>query len=123
MIPNETEMDFYKIESLSSLKMNQWGVLEPEGDSIRKKIPEMDGMIVPGLGFGGSDKILRLGRGGGYYDKFFEAYKNEFKSLPCIIAVCFECQIVCKDYLRELRLEEFPSEKHDFCMDELLSGC
>ena len=122
MIPNETEMDFYKIESLSSLKLNQWGVLEPEGDNSRRKIPEMEGMIVPGLGFGGKDKILRLGRGGGYYDKFFEAYKNEFEKLPYTIAVCFECQIVTENDLTELNLSEFPSEDHDFSMDELLSG-
>ena len=47
MIPNQTVMDFYKIESMSCLKLNSWGVLEPPGEpDKRQEIPAMDAMIV-----------------------------------------------------------------------------
>lgn len=133
MIPNQTVMDFYKIESMSCLKLNSWGVLEPPGEpDKRQEIPAMDAMIVPGLAFHQKgDKVLRLGRGGGYYDKFFEAYflkhwnklyDTEFDTLPYIIGVAFECQVVSENELERLGLKEFPYEKHDFCLDQLLHG-
>lgn len=124
MIPNQTVMDFYQIKSISSLQLNSWGVLEPIGDpDERQDIPKFDAMIIPGLAFH-QDKIqlFRLGRGGGYYDKFFEAYVKEYKNLPYTIGVAFDCQIVDENELKLASLDVFPCEDHDFCLDELLSG-
>ena len=64
--------------------------------------------------------MIRLGRGGGYYDKFFEAYKNEFKVLPFTIGVGFQCQLVDDNELIQLGLHDFPFEKHDFSLNELI---
>lgn len=60
-------------------------------------IPEI--VIVPGLGFGPDGK--RLGRGKGFYDRYFEAS-------PAIkIGIAFEMQIE----------EDIPTDPHDITMD------
>jgi 5-formyltetrahydrofolate cyclo-ligase len=47
----------------------------------------IDVMLVPGLGFDRSGR--RLGRGGGYYDRYLENCRS-----PIVIGVGFDCQLV-----------------------------
>ena len=64
----------------------------------------IDVMLVPGLGFdtGGG----RLGRGGGYYDRFLATSRA-----PVVIGVGFDCQI----------LESVDREEHDQLMTTVVS--
>jgi len=59
--------------------------------------------IIPGIAFDGHKN--RLGRGKGYYDRFF----SENKSLK--IGVCFDFQL----------LETIPVSLHDVKMDKIVS--
>ncbi|MCA9386487.1 5-formyltetrahydrofolate cyclo-ligase [Candidatus Dojkabacteria bacterium] len=59
--------------------------------------------IVPGLAFTKDGK--RLGRGGGWYDRFFAKHKVKRK-----IGLCFKEQI----------LKDLPVEEHDILMDEVI---
>ncbi|MCA9381000.1 hypothetical protein KC678_01940 [Candidatus Dojkabacteria bacterium] len=69
-------------------------------------IPDYENMlaIVPGLAFTKDGK--RLGRGGGWYDKFFAMHKVKRK-----IGLCFKEQI----------LKDLPIEEYDVFMDEVIT--
>jgi 5-formyltetrahydrofolate cyclo-ligase len=80
-----------------------FNVWEPEGDSL----PTLDGIdlaIVPGMAF--DRKGNRLGRGGGYYDRFLPDLKAHK------IGLCFAFQV----------FETVPVNNFDIPMDELVYG-
>lgn len=72
-----------------------FGALEPAGDI---PAPPPDLVLVPGLAFDGGG--FRLGRGGGFYDRFLETLPSPG---PALCGVCFSCQIV----------PAIPRESHD----------
>ena len=61
-------------------------------------------MITPGLAF--DDNFSRLGKGGGYYDKFLSRAVNAKK-----IALAYDCQLV----------EKVPIEPHDLKVDAVIT--
>lgn len=65
----ETQMDFYYINSVSDLEKGFYGLLEPNTTNCEKVCDYSNGVcLVPGLCF---DKYgYRLGFGKGYYDRF-----------------------------------------------------
>lgn len=81
------EMNFYRVESLEGLIINKYGIKEPS----RELPPEYPGknslFILPGVAF--TEKGERLGRGGGFYDRYLD--KNMVDNS---IALAFEDQIV-----------------------------
>ena len=68
------------IENKTQLEPGSYGILEPKrkllegGELTEFDKNEIDLAIVPGLAF--DDSGLRLGYGGGYYDRFFEGFKG-----------------------------------------------
>ena len=87
----------------AALVETRHGVREPQK---RILVPEdtIDVMLVPGVGFDASG--WRLGRGGGYYDRFLA-----LKRPATVIGVAFDCQI----------LQSVTREEHDQCMDIILT--
>jgi 5-formyltetrahydrofolate cyclo-ligase len=77
-----------------------FGILEPHvGGAKEVSKNELNGVIIPGLGF--DHQGIRLGRGQGYYDR-------ELSRLDLVkIGVGFHCQL----------MSELPSEAHDIKMD------
>lgn len=69
----------------------------------------LDLVITPGLGF--TTQGLRLGRGMGYYDRFFKKCKNELPRFPYTIGLAFYEQI----------LPDIPIEEHDFSLDLIVA--
>ena len=66
VIKKNFQMDFYKWSFSDPLKINKYGIPEPE----IKKIVYPDVLLIPLVAF---DKNLnRLGYGGGYYDRLIE---------------------------------------------------
>ena len=123
------KMDFYfvKRNPIEETEEGAHGIFEPkpscEKADIEKFFTEMRGekivVLVPGLAF--TKEGFRLGRGGGYYDRFLErlseicaasegAQKSETK--PKFVGVCYGAQI----------LESVPREMHDIQMDIVLSA-
>merc|ERR1711881_600505 len=92
MLPKQRgQMDFYSIETTRCLQPNKWGVLEPEVKPVRIEPPKVDLMVVPALAFHQTPTgvIQRLGRGGGYYDIFFEKYIESYGKLPYTLGIGF----------------------------------
>ena len=66
VIKKNFQMDYYKWKFSDPLKVNKYGIPEPE----KKKIVYPDILLIPLVAF---DKNLnRLGYGGGYYDRLIE---------------------------------------------------
>ena len=87
---------------LGALNRDSLGVRTPEG-------PFWDGdhidlVLVPGCGF--DEQLHRLGRGGGYYDRFL-AGRNH----GCALGVGYECQVV----------QSIPTGPHDQGVDALIT--
>jgi len=116
-------MCFLHIESMNSLvEMPPFGILEPKPhysdgtereDALRRGRP-LDLVLMPGLGFDLSGG--RLGRGGGYYDKFLDGAFNKAaqdgRDPPLLVALA----------LREQVIPCVPTEGHDRRIDILVTA-
>ena len=106
-VPKCTEkgkMEFYVIKSEDDLESGKFGIMEPVVSKCKKaEITEKTLCVVPGLSFDAEG--YRLGRGGGYYDRFLESFKG------VSAGVC---------YNSFLRLE-LPREKHDSRVDIIVT--
>lgn len=90
-------MDFFLAEQEEDLQTGAFGILEPQGATMAGVEEMKDGfMVMPGVAFDADRN--RAGFGGGYYDKYLEAYPELYTA-----AVAFEFQIV----------ESVPSEETD----------
>lgn len=69
LIPGSRDLAHYYLEDDTRLKINQWGIPEPDPVSSQVADPlAADGILVPLLAF---DRLgNRVGYGGGYYDRF-----------------------------------------------------
>lgn len=97
-------MDAVEISSKEELVPGKYNIPEPR-DRTRIVTPkELELVIVPGVAFG--EDGSRLGRGGGYYDRFLKNAANAKK-----IALC-----------REINLEKtVPREEHDEFVDIIVT--
>lgn len=96
-------MEACRIQGLGDLKPGHYGILEP-GEEEEALLPEEIGFaVVPCLSC--SSKGVRLGYGGGYYDRFL-AKTKAFKA------------VICRE---KLVREDIPAEDHDVEMDAVVS--
>jgi 5-formyltetrahydrofolate cyclo-ligase len=100
---------------MTGLHKGRFGIREPDADPALLLTPEDFPALVitPGLAF--DRRGRRLGRGRGYYDRFFAALDSGLPVPgPCYTAVglCMDCQLVA----------EVPAEPHDKTMDAVLTG-
>ena len=104
-VKKDGTMDFFKTESLFSLKKGALGIPEPPEASQRLIPNEKTLIITPGVVFDRHKN--RIGMGKGYYDRYFNKYEHiKFKK----IGLCFSFQIK----------EEIPSEAHDIALDKII---
>ena len=81
VIKKNFEMDFYKWSFKDSLKINQYGIPEPE--TIKLTYPDV--ILVPLVAF--DKKLNRLGYGGGYYDRLIEKLSKKKNILKIGLAL------------------------------------
>ena len=84
VIKKNFQMEFYKWSFFDPLKVNKYGIPEPE----IKKIVYPDILLIPLVAF---DKNLnRLGYGGGYYDRLIEKLSKKKKFIKIGLAFSFQ---------------------------------
>lgn len=78
-------LEFYRVESLSDFSEGRFGIMEPRS---MQALDDFTGVLsfTPGLCFSKSGE--RLGFGGGYYDRFYEAHPNITR-----VGVCYDEQL------------------------------
>lgn len=99
-------INFYDIKSRKELKKGILGIPEPKGDPARRRIgSRFDCVVVPGIAF--DKKFNRLGRGGGFYDRFLRTTgKRTFK-----VGIGYAFQLVPK----------VPTDSHDTRLDLVIT--
>ena len=105
---NGEKIEFVEIAKLDDLVAAAWNpwVREPSLSASQIVEPSEIGLIlVPGLAF--TRKGARLGRGGGYYDRFLAQLPRETTKL----GICFDLQLV----------DSLPSEPHDERVDGVIT--
>ena len=105
VINSKDQIAFVKWRSLDALKVNKYGMLEPDFKT-RSLVPNVS--LVPLLAFD-KDKY-RLGYGKGYYDKFLNKYLRSNRRVTTI-GVAFSFQ----------RYNKLPTSKFDVKLDYILT--
>ncbi len=108
------EIELFRLESLSELVPQTLGILEPhpdlKADPLRRVLPDELGLILtPGLAFDSNGG--RLGRGAGYYDRFFAQCDSQRDEPVPKLALAFDCQI----------LDQIPTEPHDIPLNGIIT--
>ena len=96
-------MEARRITGFDELAPAKFGLLEPVDSCALVLPPEIDFAVVPCAAC--SPKGLRLGFGGGYYDRYLSG-------------ACFFTCVICRS---ELLCEEIPTESHDITPDMLIT--
>lgn len=123
VLDSDSNMHFLRIHSLDDLEsVPPFGIREPRPTTSdgrpREDVADVDStvdlVVMPGLAFDMQGR--RLGRGGGYYDKFLSGCwsKAEKKGCdpPLLAALAFEVQM----------FQEVPVEPHDKTVDIVVTG-
>ncbi len=95
-----TEMRFVYLRENSPIAPGYKGIPEPVGDEIAREPDAL--MLMPGLAF--TKEGLRMGYGGGFYDRFLAAEPHP------TLALCYDFQL----------LPELPTQAHDIPVDAVL---
>ena len=104
VIKKNFQMDFYKWSFFDILKVNKYGIPEPE----EKNIVYPDVLLIPLVAF---DKNLnRLGYGGGYYDRLIEKLSKKKKIIK--IGLAFSVQ----------KINEVPINIYDQRLDYIVTN-
>jgi len=103
------EMTFRQVGDLDELRPGFAGLMEPTAEAPMVKSDSRETLIlVPGLAF--DKEGFRLGRGGGYYDRFLAQF-NGAKGPPVTAGLAYEPQLI----------ECLPREKHDRPVDNIVT--
>lgn len=98
-------MEFYEItDPASQFTEGAYGIQEPKLGQRKIYPKDIDLMIVPAVAY--NDEGIRLGQGGGYYDRWLQSAMSSGK-YPYTIGVCYDFQIY----------SALPVEKHDQAVD------
>lgn len=97
------QMDARQIHSLDQLAPGAYGIPEPPADSRIILPSEIDLALIPCLAATKDGK--RLGKGGGYYDRFLTVYDSE-------------AVLICPARFLQ---EDIPVEEHDICLGSVVT--
>ncbi len=100
-------LDFVAVRSPTELVRARHGVREPAPELASTPLGELEVLVVPGLAFDRSG--VRLGRGGGYYDRSLGGASVDTR--PRTVGVAFACQCV----------DELPTATHDLRVDTIVT--
>ncbi len=103
VVKKNNEMDYYSWSTKNLLKLNKYGIPEPE--KIKKVFPDI--ILVPLVAF--DNRLYRIGYGGGYYDRYIEKLSNKKNLLK--IGIAHSCQ----------KINRVPTNKYDKKLDIIIT--
>jgi len=103
VIKKNNEMDFYNWSTKNLLKLNKYGIPEPE--KIKKVFPDI--IFVPIVAF--DNRLYRIGYGGGYYDRYIQKISKKKKIFK--IGIAHSCQ----------KINKVPTNKYDKKLDIIIT--
>ncbi|MCR5061518.1 MAG: 5-formyltetrahydrofolate cyclo-ligase [Saccharofermentans sp.] len=104
------DMIFHKVSSLDEgFETGSYGIMEPLAELPVFDIRNADVVIVPGIAY--NDEGIRLGQGGGYYDRLYEYLGGDSPDRKVLmIGVCYDFQMV----------SSIPVDDRDMAVDVLI---
>ncbi|MBR0180951.1 MAG: 5-formyltetrahydrofolate cyclo-ligase [Prevotella sp.] len=102
-VVDDENMEIRRYTGRQDLREGILHLMEPVGEPFTA-YEDIDIVVVPGLAFDAAGH--RLGRGRGYYDRFFTLHSLLFTT----IGVCFDFQ----------KVAEVPVDEYDFPVDEVI---
>ena len=103
VVKKNNEMDYYSWSTKNLLKLNKYGIPEPE--KIKKVFPDI--ILVPLVAF--DNRLYRIGYGGGYYDRYIEKLSNKKNLFK--IGIAHSCQ----------KINRVPANKYDKKLDIIIT--
>ncbi len=103
VIKKKNEMDFYSWSTKNLLKLNKYGIPEPE--QIKKVFPDI--IFVPLVAF--DKRLYRIGYGGGYYDRYIDKISKKKEIFK--IGIAHSCQ----------KINRVPTNKYDKKLDIIIT--
>jgi len=103
VIKKKNEMDFYSWSIKDLLKLNKYGIPEPE--QIKKVFPDI--IFVPLVAF--DKRLYRIGYGGGYYDRYIDKISKKKEIFK--IGIAHSCQ----------KINRVPTNKYDKKLDIIIT--
>lgn len=103
VIKNNNFLEMRKVQSINDLKTGSFNILEPKESTQVVNPKDIDIFLIPGIAF--TQKGERIGRGGGYFDKFLS------KCEGVKVGLAYEFQV----------FDWFPNQSHDIKMDILIT--
>ena len=103
VVKKNNEMDYYSWSTKNLLKLNKYGIPEPE--KIKKVFPDI--ILVPLVAF--DNRLYRIGYGGGYYDRYIEKLSNKKNLFK--IGIAHSCQ----------KINKVPVNKYDKKLDIIIT--
>ena len=110
VLPETRSMALHEVRSYEDLASGAWGIREPKPElPVEPHLGDITMILVPGLAF--DREFVRLGYGGGYYDRFMQLFAARGLHKPIAVAAAFDVQIV----------PQVPASWHDFRVDVLIT--
>ena len=98
-------IDFYQVDDIAKqMKKGAYNIPEPASDCCKIAPENIDIIVVPAIAF--NDEGIRLGQGGGFYDRYLDRCEKIDK-IPYTIGICYDFQIY----------SAIPVEEHDRGVD------
>ena len=109
----QSDMDFYRIDSVKDLSEGNFHIMEPVEGCQLVSPTNKTLCLVPGLVF--SEKGSRIGYGRGFYDNYFNRYRNITK-----IGIAFDFQIYpdWEAYSSDVPMDALITEKREVFIND-----
>ena len=104
-----TSLEWAELQGSTAFVKSELGIQEPAGPAIADALTDCDAIVLPALAI--SRDGIRLGQGGGYYDRSLQGLPAFAGGGPQLIALVFEDELV----------DSLPQESHDARVDQVVT--
>ena len=105
---NGDVLDWVELTDATHFTTSGLGILEPDGPVANDALAECNAFVLPALAV--SREGIRLGQGGGFYDRTLESLPAKADGGPVRIALLFDDELV----------DSVPHESHDARVDQVV---